>query len=150
MLIYHKIDPSRAAPKTSEGKVKPLGIWENDGDYKKFKTLGAKRYFYQGYDNKYHLTCAGLSKVQACKYISSQENPFDFFSDTMEIPPDKTGKLTHTYKDEEFSMVVTDYKGVKCLVHELSYIHLAPSDYKLSLSEEYKKFLAGQHRINFT
>lgn len=150
MLIYHKIDPSRAAPKTSEGITKPLGIWENDGDYKKFKTLGAKRYFYQSYDNKYHLTCAGLSKVQACKYIASKKNPFKFFSDTMEIPSDKTGKLTHTYKDEEFSMIVTDYKGVKCLVHELSYIHLAPSDYKLSLSEEYKKFLAGQHQINFT
>ena len=44
MCKHHDIDPKRFAPKTIEGKKKPIGVWELDGHYSKFKTLGAKRY----------------------------------------------------------------------------------------------------------
>lgn len=43
---YHSFDPQRTCPKTIKGKSKPLGVWENDGTYTQFKTLGAKRYMY--------------------------------------------------------------------------------------------------------
>ena len=148
-LLNHGIKPERARPLTIKGIEKPLGVWELDGEYRRFKTLGAKRYFYQTNDKQYHLTCAGLSKTKALEYIASQKSPFDFFSESMYIPPENTGKLTHTYIDEEFTLTLTDYTGVSATVHELSYIHLSKTDYKLSLSEEFKSFLDGTHKIDF-
>lgn len=41
---YHGIDFNRTCPKTIKGKAKPLGVWEHDGAYSSFITLGAKRY----------------------------------------------------------------------------------------------------------
>src|SRR5699024_458874 len=50
-------DPELLTPKTVKGEVKPLGIWEFEGNYNRFKTLGAKRYLVQEGD-KYSLTVA--------------------------------------------------------------------------------------------
>jgi len=44
---YHKIDfEKNCIPQNIKGESKILGTWENEGIYKYFKTLGAKRYIY--------------------------------------------------------------------------------------------------------
>ncbi len=44
-------------------KSHTLGMWENDGTYSEFKTLGAKKYCYKKEgDDKFFITVAGLSK----------------------------------------------------------------------------------------
>ena len=43
-LDFHKIDYSYINPKTIEGVEKPLGICDYEGEYSRFKTVGAKRY----------------------------------------------------------------------------------------------------------
>ena len=43
-MAYHGFSIERTRPKTKEGKEKPLGVWDFEGVYKRFKTLGAKRY----------------------------------------------------------------------------------------------------------
>lgn len=144
-LRYHGINENAINPKTIEGKEKPLGVWDYDGFYKRFKTLGAKRYLVETADGKYKMTVAGLSKKDALEYIiSKSKNPFDFFKNGMYIPPSNTGKLTHSYIDEYFSERVTDYLGNSGIVSEMSYIHLEPTDYHLSLSQAYRKFLEGK------
>ena len=52
VMKYYNIDESYYNPKTIKNKVKTLGIWDYEEDYKWFKTLGAKRYCFSYYD--YH------------------------------------------------------------------------------------------------
>lgn len=50
-----------------------LGVWEDDGIYKKFRTWGAKKYAYED-DKGLHITVAGMSKKLGAKAIGSIEN----------------------------------------------------------------------------
>ena len=127
------------SPKNIYGEDKPLGVWETDGVYDRFKTLGAKRYAYEQ-DGKFKTTIAGLSKSKGSEYIERMGG-FDFFKDNMQIPEEETGKLTHTYIDEPFRCPLTDYNGVTMVVGERSCIHLGGCSYDMSLSGKFKQFL---------
>ena len=104
---YHGINISRAAPKTKDGIIKPLGVFEFDGHYSKFKTLGAKRYMMLYSDDKRNkakergelkITVAGLNKKKGAEYISKFPDPFKVFSDDMTVPKGYSGRQTATYK----------------------------------------------------
>ena len=43
-LRYHRIDPARGCPKTIKGVAKPLGVWDYEERYTRFKALRAKAY----------------------------------------------------------------------------------------------------------
>ena len=147
-LTAKGIDPARATPRTIIGQPKPLGVWDYEGTYRHFKTLGAKRYMCEDADGKYHLTVAGLSK-SAVNYIAelNPENPFETFSEGLHIPGEETGKNTHTYIDEEVQGVVTDYLDEKYEYCERSFVHLEAATYDLSLSEDFTAFL--EHKENY-
>lgn len=146
-LSWSKIPIERAYPKTIKGVEKPLGVWSYEGDYSRFKTLGAKRYMIEK-DNEINITVSGLNKKECMPYILSKSkgegvDPFDFFADDMYIPAGTTGKNTHTYIDHDNGGLITDYMGVQCEVHEYSSVHLSASDYRLSMADEYIKYLIG-------
>lgn len=145
MMEHYKLNVELLAPKTIQGKAKPLGIWEFEGNYSHFKTLGAKRYLVKE-NGEFHLTVAGLSKKNGINHIvnicgGDTEQVFNIFNDNLYIPADKTGKMTHTYIDTEKEMFVVDYNGVQERVLTLSGIHLEPCDFTLSISEQYNQFL---------
>lgn len=145
MMEHYKLNVDLLAPKTIQGKAKPLGIWEFEGNYSHFKTLGAKRYLVKE-NGEFHLTVAGLSKKNGINHMvnicgGDTEKVFDLFNDNLYIPADKTGKMTHTYIDTEKEMFVVDYDGVQERVLTLSGIHLEPCDFTLSISEQYNQFL---------
>lgn len=142
-----EFDPSLLKPKTVTGEVKPLGIWEFEGTYQKFKTLGAKRYLVLE-NGKYSLTVAGLSKANGMQYMINKCNNdsdkiFNMFNDDLYIPSENTGKMTHTYLDSEQSHIVTDYLGSENREVSLSSIHLGACDFTLSISDQYLKFLSN-------
>lgn len=145
---YHKIDPERLRPKTIKGEVKQLGIWDDDGYYEKFKTLGAKRYLTQKKE-KITATVAGVNKKKLSEYIKTQENPFDYFKDGMEVPAPHSGKITARYIDEETSGYIIDYLGQKEIYHEMSSVHMGVSEYKLGLSEAYRMLLNGRAEVYY-
>lgn len=145
MMEHYKLNVELLAPKTIQGKAKPLGIWEFEGNYSHFKTLGAKRYLVKE-NGEFHLTVAGLSKKNGITHMvnicgGDTEQVFNIFNDDLYIPADKTGKMTHTYIDTEKEMFVVDYDGVQERVLTLSGIHLEPCDFTLSISEQYNQFL---------
>ena len=144
MCDYYKIPYTAISPKTNKGVLKPLGVWDYEGEYKYFKTLGAKRYMY--YDTDLHITIAGLSKSQGVDYIKSQcksvREMFDFFNTNMFIPAEGTGKKTHTYIDECKEYEITDYLGNTSVIKSESAIHLSDCEFTLSLSKEYTRFLS--------
>ena len=129
-------------PVTQKGIKKPIGVWDYEGKYKEFKTLGAKRYMILDEQDNIHITIAGLSKKEGASYITNQENPFDFFNDEMYIPSTNTGKFTHTYIDDFLECDIVDYTGIKAHVEVQSCVHLEKADFTLSQSEQYKNFLS--------
>lgn len=146
---FHKIDFGEFSPLNRKGEAKPIGVWDYEGIYDKFKTIGAKRYMvYNKRDGQYHLTVAGLNKSKARDYIQANwRDPFDALRDGLVVPPSHSGRLTLTYIDGECGGSVTDYLGRTSSYSELSYIHMELSEYELTLSDEYKAFLNKIHGI---
>lgn len=69
-LKFYRIPLDQIKPKTVDGREKPLGVWDFEGVYSSFKTLGAKRYVYTE-NGKLYTTIAGLGKKQGAKYLMS-------------------------------------------------------------------------------
>lgn len=146
---FHKIPFEDTRPKTIKGIEKPLGVWDYDGHYDRFKTLGAKRYMTE-YKGEVSITVAGLSKTYAVPYMkqlsqSTNTDIFDIFDEFLYIPGDYTGKSLHSYNDFEFSSRLEDYMGNVAIVHEYSSIHLSPAEYSLSMDVDYINLLKGVH-----
>lgn len=145
MCTYYSLDESLLSPKTKEGKTKMMGVWDYEGTYKKFKTLGAKRYLLLD-NEKLKLTVAGLSKQNGIKHMleiadGDIDSVFDMFNDSLYIPADKTGKMTHTYVDNELQLLVKDYLGNSAECIPLSGVHLENCDFTLSITGQYQEFL---------
>lgn len=142
-MRHHKMDPERVAPKTIDGLSKPLGIWDFDGSYKRFKTLGAKRYVGEYEDGSLLVTVAGLSKKAGRKFLESFNDPFDAFTNNMAVPKGKAGRQTATYIDYETSGSFYDYLGNAGDYHEMTSLHLEETGYDLSLASSYIDFILG-------
>jgi len=145
MCKHYKIDDKLLEPKTKKGERKMIGIWDYEGTYSRFKTLGAKRYLVQEGD-KLFLTVAGLSKQNGINYMIEQcngdyEKVFHMFNDELYVPAERTGKMTHTYIDEKQEYRIKDYQGNDSTISVESGIHLEPCDFTLSISKQYGKFL---------
>ena len=163
-MKFHGIPETAIEPETKDGIKKCLGVWDFDGEYSRFKTLGAKRYLVKYSDNpengknrgKVNITVSGLNKQVCVPYLMEKAHGdiskvFDLFVDGREymgkkttplyIPPEFTGKMTHTYIDEPRTGTVIDYLGTPGEYRELSGVHLSKSDYTMSISREYSDFL---------
>ena len=66
-LEYQDIDPDYIRPKTIKGIEKPLGVWDYEGTFDRFRALGAKRYLLEENGNL-ELTVSGLNKKIAVPY----------------------------------------------------------------------------------
>lgn len=144
---YHNLDKSLFAPYTKKGKQKIIGVWDDEGVYDKFKTLGAKRYLtmkgVQSTEPKYMITLAGSNKKKTMEYLVGTGDPFGNFTDGLSIPPENSGRLILSYIDNETFGTVVDTFGVPYEYHELSSIHMEKSEYNLSMSEEFVRYLEG-------
>lgn len=138
----NNIDYNLFKPKTIKGVEKLIGVWDFDGHYKMFRALRAKCYMYVTDDDKLHATVAGVSKKGICDYMidkyKTNDNIFNHFKNGLIIPPEYTGKLTHTYIDNEMDGVVNGY-----YYHELSGIHLSHTSFEISFADSFIKFLEG-------
>ena len=166
---YYKLPKEMFAPLTRKGEVKMIGVWDFEGTYDMFKTEGAKRYMTVKKD-VIEITVAGLGKINGLKYMCDSvgikyyidkktnklhyisgnlESLYSIFNETLEIPPEKTGKLTHTYFDEECQGWLVDYLGNGCEYYEQSYVHLEDAGYSLSLAKEFIEYLKGEMYVFF-
>lgn len=153
-LRFYDLDISKMEPKNKKGKSKPIGVWDYEGTYDMFKTLGAKRYiFYK--DNKLQITISGVSKNNGCEYLLYKykdiEKIFENFTDNLKFPAEYnignkifpgTGKLTHSYIDFETEGDVIDFKGIPYHYKEDSSTHMEPVGYSLSLDDMFIRYLS--------
>lgn len=119
------------------GKDYNMGIWDFDGDYSYFKTLGAKKYISCN-GSKATVTVAGLNKKLASLYINGiakrkKMNPCDLFTTGM-IFEKSSGRTTAFYNDvsrETLSLYNTTFtSGSNVAIMETTYI--------LGVTEEYE------------
>lgn len=141
-MKFHNISIERTRPKNIKGEVKEIGVWDDEGMYTRFKTLGAKRYMTEK-NGEISITVSGLNKNITVPYLIKTygDKVFEAFDNELYIPVGCTGKNTHTYIDEPFDGAIIDYQGNTAEYHELSAIHLEEADYSLSLSDLYIKFM---------
>lgn len=151
---HHGISFEMVEPKTINGINKMLGVWDYEGTYSRFKTLGAKRYMVEekdalrvgGTSYPVSLTVSGVNKKSAIPYLLEKygrDGIFDAFTNYLSIPPQATGKNIHTYIDYEQTGVFEDYTGKTGNYDELCGVNLEPTGYSLSLSVMYLNFLMG-------
>ena len=141
-IKHYSLDPEKLHPKGQQ-----LGIWDYEGKYEYFKTLGAKRYIYQK-DGELHITVAGVSKLNGAEYLKKLGDPFKYFNDELVVPEEYSGKRVITYNDEEVEGEITDYKGNTAHYHEKSSAYIGASSYSLNLSYEFANFLKGLKEEN--
>lgn len=143
----------KCTPKTINGEVKPIGVFEYEGTYKRFKYLGAKRYMVEKYNEKKQrdvidLTVSGVNKFVCVPYLEKRYGDntsiFNAFNDGLIVPKGYTGKQIHTYIDYETEGDIRDYLGNDYHYHELSGIHMEDTEYSLSISEEFLRYLLGR------
>lgn len=157
-MLFHKFDNNFFRPKNKKGEEKILGVWDDEGVYDKFKTLGAKRYMTES-NGHIKITIAGVPKENGAKFMETFENPFELFTDDLTIPPtwydekkDKhidLGKLTHTYVDDSIKGEVVDYLGNKVNYFEKSFIHLEKCGYNLSMTQRYLDYVLEVKSLSY-
>lgn len=147
------LDFNRVAPKTVKGKVKMLGVWDDDGEYIRFKTLGSKRYLVEYIeDGENHLKCtiAGVNKKKTSKwFMEHYEQAFDMFTDEMTVPAEYSGRLIVAYIDEETEGDIIDCQGNNYHYHEGTSINMTPSDYNLTLNDLYRILLGSNIKYEY-
>lgn len=141
-------------PETIKGEQKPLGQWDFEGIYDRAKFLNAKRYIYVQ-NNELHVTIAGTGKESTAKWLMAKYKTFDAvfeaFTDGLIIDGELrdendeiiggTGKLTHVYNDEEFTIEMTDYTGRTATCYEKSSVYLEPCNYAIGFTGAFMDFL---------
>ena len=131
-------EKSKSYATDRKGKTHFMGVYEFEGEYKKFATMGAKKYVY-GDDDNLHVTIAGVVKYQNGIEISAQElkekGGFSAFrSGTVFV---KAGGIEAVYNDDADLWI--EKEGAK--IHITRNVCLRPSTYTLGLSAEYEKLL---------
>ena len=161
-LKYHSLDLAKANPKSIDGQHHPLGHFELDGKYARFKTLGAKRYAIDYGKPKdpdkpwtqYSLTISGVNKNTAIPAIykrmqEERKDFFDYFFFGVVFDREMCGKKLHTYIDDEIEGVLTDKDGIEMPFHELSCVHLEETTYEMTGSDEYISLLENIDSIMY-
>ena len=124
------------SPKDIKGKERPIGVWDYEGRYDLFKTLGSKRYM--TYDGEgIEPTVAGISPKNLKRYLDDQsitvKEEFDMFEDGLHVPQEYTGKLASIYYSD-VDMDVVDYQGRPYHVKQKYGVHLKPVDFTLTMA----------------
>ena len=128
-------------PKDINGTPHMMGLFEFEGTYDRFKTLGAKKYCTVT-DGQIDITVSGVPKKgsECMRSISDFHNGFIFDSKITE-------KNTHFYNDQQFPVELTDYTGKRYTVTDKTSICILPCDYTLGVTLEYEELYGSKRAL---
>lgn len=130
------IDRDKFCPRDKNGIPHRLGIFDDDGQYKKFKTLGAKKYCYVDNDGKLHMTVSGVRKSAV-----SQLHNIEDFKDGTVFDVEHAQKLIMTYVDD-MSPIVWNKGQYDEFYSNYQYgICAQPTTYSLGITDDYESIL---------
>lgn len=107
-----------------------MGIYELDGVYTRFCTLGAKKYCYEDAQGL-HITISGVKKKEGAQELAKIEN----------FTPDFCFKHSAGLKakyNDNIDMQI-EYNGES--IHILDNVYLSDTEYTLGITDEYKRIL---------
>ena len=141
---YYGFDKALYTAKTMKGKLKRLGIMEEE-DPCSIKVLGAKRYVELLEDGTIICTIAGLPKKAGKAKIKKLED----FNDKTFWNTKESQKLMAIYNDNQSDAYFIDRDGNRYLSRARYGICLQPTTFDLSMGNEFRKFLdALQHGMD--
>lgn len=132
-----------------------LGLWDDDGYYKKFKTLGAKKYAYIApeknkktgkIEDVLHVTVSGLSKEKGAAELARGNGLDDFKIGKIFIDSGRT--VSYFNERDVHTIKVVDCYGKECEFTTASNIAIVDTTYTLAISDEYAAVLGSC--INFS
>ena len=149
-LNSHGLDPAMLAPKNQKGVEKPIGIWDYEGRYDYFKTLGCKRYLTYK-DGEFDLTCAGLPTKAGLDALLADgtdiQQVFSKFNQEFDVPVGNADKLGHDYVDKSFEYSGVDKDGNYDRITYRSCCVLFDISFKVNFAEMYQLFLDNYVRV---
>lgn len=153
-----KLPIEKFSPIDKDGKAHTIGLFDFDGFYEEFKTLGAKKYaiikwidlkkvkkehnVIEVKDNKakiFEITVSGVPKKGANALKSLDE-----FSNDFVFEYKYTGKNLIVYNDNQQEYNLSDYAGIKYAVKDRYGICIIPTTYKLGISDEYANLISDE------
>lgn len=134
------VDETLFAPKDKFGVEHRLGIFDYEGNYDKFKTLGAKKYIYES-SGELHMTVSGVRK-KAVSQISS----IDEFNDGLVFDVEHANKLLMTYVDDMKPIVWNKGKPDEWKSTYKHGIVAQPTTYSLGITPEYLQLVLSNMR----
>ena len=144
---YHGLDLALINPIDKKGICRPLGVYDDEGVYDKFITLGAKKYCAEK-NGKLDITISGVAKtgVKALTGISDFKEGLTFDYNT-------SGRLIMSYNDDQPEMTLTDYLGNTQTIYQQYGINAMPTTYTLGMSDSFNDYLTrmtGQTSTHMT
>lgn len=113
-----------------------LGTWDEDGIYKRFKTLGAKKYCFEKLKKgktKFEITVSGMSKEKGAQAVGKIEN-FAIGKTYHDI-----GRTTSWYNDSKIHQI--NIEG--CIFTTASNIGILETTYTLGVTNEYWELIGA-------
>lgn len=130
------IPKDKFCPEDKNGIPHRLGIFDDDGQYRKFKTLGAKKYCYVDNDNKLHMTVSGVKKSAV-----SQLHDIDDFKDGTVFDVEHAQKLLMSYIDDMTPIVWNKGQYDEFYSNYQHGICAQPTTYSLGITDDYESIL---------
>lgn len=130
------IPKDKFCPMDKNGIMHRLGIFDDDGRYKKFKTLGAKKYCYVDNDDKLHMTVSGVRKSAV-----SQLHDIEDFKDGTVFDVEHAQKLIMSYVDDMPPIVWNKGQYDEFYSNYQHGICAQPTTYSLSITDDYESIL---------
>lgn len=120
-----------------------MGEWEVDGVYKRFSTMGAKKYVYEDMNGKLHITIAGVDKKKGAEELL-ENGGIEAFKAGFVFR--KGGGAEIVYNDRP-AISEIEVDGHKMAITSNAVIR--ESTYTLGLTEEYRRIIEGCERLKY-
>ena len=131
-VIEKEAQKAGAYAADKDGNIHYMGVWEYEGTYDDFKTLGAKKYVYrQG--EKVISTIAGVNKKTGSEFF--KEFGFGVFENGTRLKD--SGHLTAFYNDDDIHTITIE--GVE--IETGSNVAIVDNTYTLGVTDEYLDLL---------
>ena len=121
-------------PEDRKGIKHPIGFFELDEEMCEFCTHGAKKYCFRDMEGELHITVSGVSK----KGVVALNNDINNFKKDFKWGYSTSGKLMHTYIENQPDITFTDIDGNEYTSHQRHSVVLQPTSYTLGLSDFYE------------
>lgn len=122
------------------GEVHFMGVWEKEGDYARFKTLGAKKYVCEDPDGRLHITIAGVNKKEGAKELGSIDNFREGFIFT------RSGGTESVFNDDVDMIIEREGRALRITDN----VVIRDSSYTLGMTQEYRDVLNGLIEIKYS